>query len=69
MTKILRENPEAHAYCDTDSVVTTKKLPDSYTDDKEYGKWKLERMIKKAVFVADHYASTVVFVEKLPIQN
>ena len=52
MTKILRENPEAHAYCDTDSVVTTKKLPDSYTDDKEYGKWKLERMIKKAVFVS-----------------
>ena len=52
MTKILRENAESHAYCDTDSVVTTKKLPDSYTDDKEYGKWKLERMIKKAVFVS-----------------
>ena len=45
--QILRENPEAHAYCDTDSVVTTKKLPDSYTDDKEYGKWKMERMMKR----------------------
>ena len=52
MSKILRENAKSHAYCDTDSIVTTKKLPDSYIHDAEYGKWKLERTIQKAVFVS-----------------
>ncbi len=38
-------------YYDTDSIVLTKKLSKNMVDDIEYGKWKLEAEIEKAVFI------------------
>ena len=38
-------------YCDTDSIVCEQKLNEEVVSEKEYGKWKLEREIEKAIFV------------------
>lgn len=38
-------------YCDTDSIVTDKPLPDNIVDSKELGKWALESQPKKAIFL------------------
>ena len=38
-------------YCDTDSIVSAIPFDELEVNEKEYGKWKLEREIEKAVFV------------------
>jgi len=38
-------------YCDTDSLVIDKPLPESICSFKEYGKWKLERKVKKGFYL------------------
>lgn len=45
------EQGERVAYCDTDSMATTGTLPDDMVDDKEYGKWKLEHDLDRALFL------------------
>ena len=44
-------NPATVYYYDTDSLVLDCELPAEMIDDKEYGKWKLEGRIEKAVFL------------------
>ncbi len=39
-------------YCDTDSIMTTKDLSNNFIDNKELGKWKLEKTITKGYFCA-----------------
>ena len=39
-------------YCDTDSIMTTKKLPDKFIHNTELGKWKLEKTISKGYYCA-----------------
>jgi hypothetical protein len=39
------------AYCDTDSMVMDGQLPDDMVDNNEYGKWKLEGVIKEGIFI------------------
>jgi len=39
-------------YSDTDSIVTSQKLPESLVNDKELGKFKLEHVIKKGIFIS-----------------
>jgi len=39
-------------YCDTDSILTSTKLPDEYADDKILGKMKLEHIVKNYVAIA-----------------
>ena len=38
-------------YCDTDSLVTNKPLPDNIVDNSKLGKWKLESEPIKALFL------------------
>lgn len=38
-------------YCDTDSAIVDKPLPPHMTDSKEFGKLKLEGVLKSAVFL------------------
>lgn len=39
------------SYCDTDSMVTTHRLPDELVHETEYGKWKLEYELKEGIFI------------------
>ncbi len=39
-------------YADTDSLFTTKKIPDEYISETELGKWKLENVHEEALFIA-----------------
>jgi len=39
-------------YSDTDSLVVNKKVPDSWLDSTEFGKFKLEHIIKEGFFIA-----------------
>lgn len=38
-------------YCDTDSLVTSMRLPPTIVDDNIYGKWKLERIAEKGIYL------------------
>lgn len=38
-------------YCDTDSVVTRRPIPERFVHESEPGKWKLERSIVKGLFL------------------
>ena len=38
-------------YCDTDSIVTNLEIDSIYRDQKEYGKWALERKISEGIFI------------------
>jgi len=38
-------------YCDTDSIVCKKELPEKICDEIEYGKWKLERKVKEGLYL------------------
>lgn len=51
-------------YCDTDSLVVDKPLPTSMTDEKEFGKLKLESLIKEAVFVQPKMYAESFFIPK-----
>lgn len=46
-------------YCDTDSIVCEKEFPKFDVDEKEYGKWKLERRIKKGIFVLPKFYAEI----------
>lgn len=46
-----QEKNGAVYYCDTDSIAGKKEFPLDLVDDKVYGKWKLETVIDKAVFI------------------
>jgi hypothetical protein len=39
------------AYCDTDSVACENEFPAEMIDESEYGKWKLENVIKYGIFL------------------
>lgn len=39
------------SYCDTDSIASTGTMPDDKVHDSEYGKWKLESVIEKGIFL------------------
>ncbi|HDR7311490.1 TPA: DNA polymerase [Bacillus cytotoxicus] len=39
------------AYCDTDSIAGTCQMPDDMIDEADYGKWKLEGVIKEGIFL------------------
>jgi len=39
-------------YSDTDSIVTSQKLPESLVSNKDLGKLKLEHEIDKAIFIS-----------------
>lgn len=39
------------AYCDTDSMVCSSELPEDMVHDKDYGKWKKEYELEKALFL------------------
>lgn len=45
------ENGNSIYYCDTDSMVCQEMINITKIDSKEYGKWKLERELEKAIFV------------------
>jgi len=49
--KAVEKSGDYAYYCDTDSIVCQRPLPESITDSKEYGKWKLERKIKEGIFI------------------
>lgn len=49
--KIAQELKEDIYYCDTDSLVLSGELPECEVDVKVYGKFKLEKVIKRAVFI------------------
>lgn len=51
LKKMLSLPPEALYYCDTDSIVTSVPFTETDVHAKDYGKWKLEREISKAIFV------------------
>ncbi len=51
LKKLMAIPPDALYYCDTDSIVTTVPLPDDEVHVKDYGKWKLEKELRKAIFV------------------
>ncbi|HBH1802306.1 TPA: hypothetical protein KRM58_003526 [Clostridioides difficile] len=51
-----QENGEV-AYCDTDSIACTTKMDETLVDDKEFGKWKLESNIEKAIFLQPKFYS------------
>ena len=38
-------------YCDTDSIVTDIPLPSSLVSENSYGLWKLERNVKKGIYI------------------
>lgn len=39
------------SYCDTDSIAGQAKMIEDMIHDKEYGKWKLESIIKEGLFI------------------
>lgn len=39
-------------YCDTDSMVTGTKLPESYIDPNVLGLWKIEDEVELGLFIA-----------------
>ena len=49
---MLRAGLDNIYYCDTDSILTSTKLPDEYVDDKILGKMKLEHIVKNYVAIA-----------------
>lgn len=52
-------------YCDTDSIVTDRELPADMVDAKEYGKWKLESVSDKAIFLQPKlYCENIIESEK-----
>ena len=49
---ILRQLREGKVnYCDTDSIACESRMDDKKTDDKEYGKWKLEGIVEKGIYL------------------
>lgn len=44
-------------YCDTDSIACTTKMDEALVHDKEFGKWKLESNIEKAIFLQPKFYS------------
>lgn len=52
MEGIMDVGMENVVYCDTDSIMTTKDLSNNFIDNKELGKWKLEKTITKGYFCA-----------------
>lgn len=47
----IMKNPYHVWYYDTDSLIIDYPLPAEMVDEKQYGKWKLEREIDKAIFL------------------
>lgn len=52
-------------YCDTDSIYTSKELPQSMVDSYKLGKWKLEATYKQVYFAAPKVYRTVTDTEKI----
>lgn len=48
-------------YCDTDSIVVKERIEQTFVDDNEYGKWALERTIKKGIFILPKLYSEIDF--------
>lgn len=48
-------------YCDTDSIAGTVAMPDDMVHDSEYGKWKLESVIRKGIFLQPKFYSEEVY--------
>nr|UEX92865.1 hypothetical protein [Marasmius tenuissimus] len=52
MSKFKNNNDIRLYYTDTDSAIVNKPLPNSFVNDNELGKFKLEHVIDKAIFLA-----------------
>lgn len=57
--RAIMQRQEHVYYYDTDSLVLDKPLPSDLIDEKEYGKWKLERELKQALFLQPKFYAEI----------